>query len=196
MGSATRAEVAEWQTRRSQTPLGATPCGFESHLRYQLTDAGVGYPDEAMAPRTSTFIGYPTDHMLAAFPDPTSAAAAASAVAIAGIPSTAISVLRGAVGARRLDGTGASHGALARTRRLVSFTLMDQLPDMAWYERAVLDGGAVLMVRVRGDGPKAAVLEAMRANGGHFINYYGRFATEELARWRGPEPQLPSLLKR
>ena len=30
-----RAEVAEWQTRRSQTPLRATSCGFESHLRYQ-----------------------------------------------------------------------------------------------------------------------------------------------------------------
>ena len=33
--SAPRAEVAEWQTRRSQTPLRATSCGFESHLRYQ-----------------------------------------------------------------------------------------------------------------------------------------------------------------
>jgi hypothetical protein len=33
--SGLRAEVAEWQTRRSQTPLRATSCGFESHLRYQ-----------------------------------------------------------------------------------------------------------------------------------------------------------------
>src|SRR4051795_3282779 len=32
-----RAEVAEWQTRRSQTPLRATSCGFESHLRYQAS---------------------------------------------------------------------------------------------------------------------------------------------------------------
>jgi hypothetical protein len=31
---ALRAEVAEWQTLRSQTPLRATSCGFESHLRY------------------------------------------------------------------------------------------------------------------------------------------------------------------
>src|SRR5690349_8809218 len=29
------AEVAEWQTRRSQKPLGKHPCGFESHLRHQ-----------------------------------------------------------------------------------------------------------------------------------------------------------------
>jgi hypothetical protein len=29
-----RAEVAEWQTRRSQKPLSSRACGFESHLRY------------------------------------------------------------------------------------------------------------------------------------------------------------------
>jgi hypothetical protein len=29
------AEVAEWQTRRSQKPLRATSCGFDSHLRHQ-----------------------------------------------------------------------------------------------------------------------------------------------------------------
>lgn len=33
------AEVAEWQTRRSQTPLGSNPCGFESHLRHQNSPA-------------------------------------------------------------------------------------------------------------------------------------------------------------
>ena len=27
--------MAERQTRRSQKPLGATPCGFESHLRHR-----------------------------------------------------------------------------------------------------------------------------------------------------------------
>src|SRR4051794_7161044 len=36
------AEVAEWQTRRSQTPLRATSCGFESHLRYHGPRGFVG----------------------------------------------------------------------------------------------------------------------------------------------------------
>ena len=149
-----------------------------------------------MPRRAATFIGYPIDHMLAAFRDAAGSAAAAAAVSAAGVPDADISVLRGAEGARRLDGTGASNGRVARTRRVVSFTLMDQLPDMAWYEHAVRDGGAVVMVRVRGDEAKAAVLAALHAHGGHFINYYGRFATEELRRWRGPEPPIPSLLKR
>ena len=29
------AEVVEWQTRRTQNPLVAIPCGFKSHLRHQ-----------------------------------------------------------------------------------------------------------------------------------------------------------------
>jgi len=52
------------------------------------------------------------------------------------------------------------------------------------------------MVRVRGDAAKADALAILRRHGGHFINYYGRFATEELERWRGPEPDIPSLMRR
>jgi hypothetical protein len=29
-----QAEVAEWQTRRTQNPVPARACGFKSHLRY------------------------------------------------------------------------------------------------------------------------------------------------------------------
>ena len=149
-----------------------------------------------MARSKTPFIGYPTDRMLAVFADPTAAASAASEVAAASIPARDISILRGDEGALRLSGTGAEHGPIARMRRLVSFTLMDQLPDMAWYERAVRDGGAVVMVRARGDAKKASVSESFQRHGGHFINYYGRFATEELVRWRGPDPEIPNVLKR
>ena len=149
-----------------------------------------------MTAPTTPFIGYPTDRLLAAFRDPTHAAAAAAATVAAGIPTADVSVLRGDEGAERLDGTGATHGVATRTRRVVSFTLMDQLPDMAWYEAAVRDGGAVVMVRARGDDRKAAAITALRGNGGHFLNYYGRFATEEISRWTGPEPDLSDMLKR
>lgn len=142
------------------------------------------------------FIGYPTDHMLAAFRDPGDAAAAAAALRAAGLHDRDISILRGEEGARRLDGTGSRNGLAARAQRLMSFTLMDQMPDLAWYEAAVRGGGAVVMVRVRGDEQRAASLAALQATGGHFLNYYGRFATEEVSRWAGPEPDLDDLLKR
>ncbi len=142
------------------------------------------------------FIGYPTDRMLAVVPDESASERVVGALREIGIPDGDITVLRGPDGADRLDGTGASHGILTRLRRLVSFTVMDQLVDMAMYERAVRDGAVVVMVRVRGDARKAAVLDAIRRHGGHFVNYYGRFATEELERWRGPEPQIPDMLRR
>jgi hypothetical protein len=142
------------------------------------------------------FIGYPVDRMLAVVADPAVAAEAAAALRAIGIPDRDITILRGDEGAGRLDGSGAVNGPVARIRRLVSFTLMDQLPDFTAYEQAVRDGGAVVMLRVRGDRKKRAALDALRGKGGHFINYYGRFATEELERWRGPEPDIPSLMRR
>jgi hypothetical protein len=145
--------------------------------------------------RSSRFIGYPTDSLMAVSPDAESAAAAAAALRVAGIPDRDISILRGDEGADRLDGTGAVNGVIARLRRLVSFTLMDQLVDMAIYEQAVREGQLVVMVKARGQ-RKAAAIRVLREHGGHFMNYYGRFATEEVERWHGPEPKVPGLLRR
>ena len=142
------------------------------------------------------FIGYPTDSLMAVLPDAESAAAAAAALRAAGITDRDITILRGDEGADRLDGTGAVNGVIARLRRLVSFTLMDQLVDMALYEQAVREGQTVLMVQPRDEARKAAAVSILRERGGHFINYYGRFATEEVERWHGPEPKVAGLLRR
>jgi len=102
--------------------------------------------------RGRRFIGYPTDSLIAVLPDPESAAAAAAALRAAGIQDRDITILRGPEGADRLDVRGAVNGVIARLRRLVSFTLMDQLVDMAIYEQAVRDGQVVVMAR----GPRPA----------------------------------------
>ena len=149
-----------------------------------------------MARRGSRFIGYPTDSLLAVLPDPELAAAAAAALKAAGIPDRDITILRGDEGSSRFDPTGAVHGLFARLRRIVSFTVMDQLPDMAFYDAAIRSGQAVLMVRARGDGTKVDAIRIVRDHGAHFVNYYGRFATEEIVRWHGPDPDIHSLLKR
>lgn len=146
--------------------------------------------------RQSRFIGYPIDSLLAVLPDSERAAAAAAALKATGIPDRDITILRGDEGASRFDPTGAVHGLVARLRRIVSFTVMDQLPDMAWYEAAIRAGQAVAMVRLLGDEQKAAAVLIVRDHGGHFINYYGRFATEEITRWQGPDPDVHDLLKR
>lgn len=146
--------------------------------------------------RTRRFIGYPAGSILALLPGAESAARAAAALHATRIPDREITILRGLEGADRLDGTGALHGVTARLRRLVSFTLMDQLVDMALYEQAVREGQVGVMVRPRDEEQKAAAVAVLREHGGHFINYYGRFATEEIERWQGPEPKVPGLLRR
>jgi hypothetical protein len=141
---------------------------------------------------TRRFIGYPAGSLLAVLPEEESGAAVAAALRAAGIPDRDITMLRGPEGADRLDGTGAMNGVIARLHRLVSFTLMDQLVDMALYEQAVREGHVVLMARPRDDERKATAIGVLRQRGGHFINYYGRFATEEIERWQGPEPKVPA----
>jgi hypothetical protein len=152
--------------------------------------------EAARTKRQRRFIGYPIDSLLAVVPSSENAAAAAAELKSAGIPDRDITILRGDEGASRFDPTGAVHGLFSRLRRIVSFTVMDQLPDMAWYDAAIRAGQAVIMVRLRGDDRKADAIRIVREQGGHFINYYGRFATEEIVRWRGPEPDVHHLLKR
>ena len=146
--------------------------------------------------RQRRFIGYPTDSLLGVVPNAEAAARVAAALKAAGFPDRDITMLRGEESASRFDPTGAVHGLFTRLRRIVSFTVMDQLPDMAWYDAAIRAGQAVVMAKVRGDEHKAEAVRILRDHGGHFVNYYGRFATEEIIRWQGPEPAVSDLLKR
>ena len=141
-------------------------------------------------------IGYPTNRLLAVIDDAAAAASALAELQTAGFATRDLDMLRGEEGADRMDGTGGVSGWLGRLRRAFDFTLMDQLVDFAAYERALRDGRAVVMVHVHGDAPKAAAHDTLKRHGGHFINYYGRFATEELDLWRGPEPDIPGYLRR
>jgi hypothetical protein len=141
-------------------------------------------------------IGYPTNRLLAVIDDPAEAAAALAELKAAGLADRDLEILRGEEGADRMDGTGEISGWLGRLRRAFDFTLMDQLVDFATYERALRDGRAVVMVHVHGDELKAQAVKILKRHGGHFMNYYGRFATEEHGLWRGPEPDIPGYLRR
>jgi hypothetical protein len=141
------------------------------------------------------FIGYPNRQVLAVLDDDAAVDRAQAELRSAGTREADVEVLSGPADAERFDSTGRRHGVVARLRRAMQFSLMDQLPAMAWYEAALLDGNRVIAVRT---GNRAATLQAVRAlksAGAHFINRFGRFDTEEFARWRGPEPRVTSLMK-
>ena len=142
------------------------------------------------------FIGYPTGRLLGVIDDPSAAATAVEELAGLGIAREDILLLSGPEGARRLDGTGAVHGVRARVLRLVQFMMMDQLPDFASYEAAAREGRAVVAVRVPDARRRRAAVDVLTRAGAHFMNYFGRLATEEISRWHGPEPAVSPLLRR
>ena len=142
------------------------------------------------------FISYPRGRLLAVADDAATADRAVEALATAGWDPAAVERLSGPEAARAFDATGAAHGLGAKLQRLVQFSLMDQLPDLAWYQAAARDGRIVLSVAARDTRAGARAGTILAAAGCHFINRFGRFQTEELLRWRGPEPPVTNLMRR
>ena len=141
------------------------------------------------------FIGYPNRQVLAVLDDEAAVGRARAALAAIGVPEDAVETYIGAADAARFDATGASHGLLARLWRAMQFSLMDQLPAMAWYEAALREDRHVIAVRTTDRRRTLEVVAALASAGGHYINRFGRVDTEEFARWRGPEPHVADLMK-
>jgi hypothetical protein len=137
----------------------------------------------------------PERRVLAVFDTRAAADEAALALRAAGVLEGDVERLEGAAAADALDATGSRRGLGARLRRAVQFSLMDQMPALAWYEAALRDGRVVLAVRTQDRAATLQSVSALQAAGGHFVNRFGRLQTEEFARWRGPEPAVSSLLK-
>ena len=137
-----------------------------------------------------------TGHLFAVIDDPADAPGAIAQLARTGVDPNEVTLLRGGEGAARLDATGETTGLLGRLRQALSFTMVDQMPDFILYEAALNDGRAVLAVPIRSDQTKGDVVRVLRELGAHFINLYGRFATEELDPWYGPELDIPGVLRR
>jgi hypothetical protein len=114
----------------------------------------------------------------------------------AGIPDEAIEVFTGDDGAKAFDGRGQRNGPAARVLRTVQFTLMDQMPDFAYYEAAARQGRFVLSIKARGSDQTKRAVAILRQHGAHFINRFALFQTEEYERWRGTEPDLPGFMRR
>jgi hypothetical protein len=141
-------------------------------------------------------LGSARGRLLAVIDSEVALATATEALEAAGIPRAALEVFSGEDGAAAFDASGGRHGPLARILRTIQFTLMDQMPDFAYYEAAAREGRQVLSIRPKGDTQLRRAVAVLRANGGHFINHFGLFTTEEFERWRGEEPRLPGFLRR
>jgi len=141
-------------------------------------------------------IGYPTNRLLMVIDDPADAATAARELVSMGMAPADVAVLEGEDGIAALRRFGGSRGPMARLVRMFQFMSMDQMPDFVMYEAALREGRAVLAVRAHGQAQRLAAVRAGARHGAHFANWFGRLYTEELSRWRGPEPEIPTYLRR
>jgi len=137
-----------------------------------------------------------TNRLMAVLDTDAAAAAAMAALDQEGFGEAAVLVLRGEGDADRIDSLGNVGGPWARARRLLSFTLADQMVDLAVYEAALRDGRTVLSVLAPTDAGRERARRAMAGAGAHFVNFFGRFATQDVVPWRGPELPLPAWLRR
>ena len=146
--------------------------------------------------RDRGYITYPTGRLLAVIDNPAEASEAVAALTQAGFDPAGIALLVGADGRIGLGRLGPPPSVLGRLIRSVQFLSMDQTPDFLVYERALDDGRAVLAVRVADRPAMLRARDILEDHGAHFLNHFGRLMTEEVSRWRGPEPEIPDSLRR
>ncbi len=145
---------------------------------------------------TRRMITYPTGWLLGVVDDPASATRASGALVAAGFAVDAIEVLVGDEGRDRLGRLGRRPNVLSGLVRMFQFLLMDQTPDFIAYEAALIEGRAVIAVRAASRERMLQATTVIEGHGGHFLNSFGRLATEEISLWRGPEPKVPDALRR
>ena len=145
---------------------------------------------------TRRFIGYPSGWTLSVLDDERAAEAAATALGDDGVDARDIVVLTGADPGEPMSRLGTATGVAARIRRAMQFVTMDQMPDLHVYELALDLGLRVLAIRVDDGERRRAAVAIIRRHGGHFINRFGAWATEEIAPWRGRMPDLPQHMQR
>jgi hypothetical protein len=144
----------------------------------------------------SRSVGSAVGRLLAVFDSAEAADAAVAALEASGVPADRIERFAGPDDAAAFDASGGRRGWRGRLFRILEFSWADQAPDFAWYEAAVREGKVVLSVRVRGGAAVQSAAAVITGHGGHFVNHFGWFETREIARWRGPEPDLPGFLRR
>lgn len=141
-------------------------------------------------------LGSAVGRLLAVFDRADDADRAIAGLTAAGIAPGRIQRLVGPDDADALDASGRRRGLRGRLYRIIEFTWADQAPDFAAYEAALHEGRQVVTVRVRGQQEVRRVADLVESARGHFINHFGWFETQELARWKGKEPDLPGFLRR
>ena len=123
---------------------------------------------------------FPYNSVVAVIDDPAHLDDAVHALQEAGFAESDVGVLCGQAGVQRIDAKGERSGLLGRLFRIVD-RLGEEHEHTARHVEALQAGSFVVVVAAPHDGAKARARSALAAHGGHFISYYSRWQTEDLA---------------
>jgi hypothetical protein len=102
-----------------------------------------------------------------------------SALIDSGFPESGVNVLCGNRGIQTIDARGKRKGLLARVFRMID-AMGEEREHTARHVHELEAGHYIVVVEVADQASKERARDAMQRHGGHFINYYSRWSTEDL----------------
>jgi hypothetical protein len=130
----------------------------------------------------SEFTFDPTNKIVGVIDDPTAATAALRDLRAAGFTADELEVLMGEEGAQRIDLTGEGPEASVHIVRSTQKppTYYDAPVIVRRVEQETLAGHYLIGVVAKEPEARERARDILKAHGGHFINFYGRWAAEAL----------------
>ena len=148
--------------------------GFENHDRMKPS-AERGASAETEGNRL-----FPYQTVVGVVDDPDELEAAVRALLSNGFDEAEVHVLCGARGIEQIDAKGERKGLLARLFRIVD-ALGEEREHTARHVKELESGHFLIVVDAHDETSKTRARDALATHGGHFINFYSRWSTEDLA---------------
>jgi uncharacterized protein (TIGR02246 family) len=144
------------------------------------------------------FISYPMNRVVGTVGDDDKARAAIDALLRAGFDREDIDILHDEKDLKRLDPTGAEHGFFAQFQRTLIRALdLEEFKHLTHHVDDVRAGRFVIMVLAKRRAQRIVAADILHRHGADFVEFYGRWACEELPATgqRSPE-EIPALFAR
>jgi hypothetical protein len=145
----------------------------DEHASERVTDEG---SDASRHARGRLF---PYNTVVGVVDDPKQLDATVQGLVDTGFAESQVSVLCGRRGVEMIDAKGTRKGLLARVFRMVD-GLGEEREHTEHHVRELEAGHFIVVVDVVDEAAKGRARDAMKSHGGHFINYYSRWSTEDL----------------
>jgi hypothetical protein len=123
---------------------------------------------------------FPYQSVVGVVDDPGDLEDAVQALISSGFGESEVHVLCGTSGVQQIDAKGKRKGLLARLFRVVD-ALGEEREHTARHVKELESGHFVVVVDARDEASKTRARDGLAAHGGHFINFYSRWSTEDLA---------------